>query len=223
MLNCFKDYKIFLGGFMYFGLIVPAYGYAYFAPSIIRGYGYSPIQTQLHSVPPWAAAFGFSMLVATCSDALRHRFLFTILPICVSIAGFAILLSVHYDTHVMYGALFLVTSGTYSAMPIIVCWFTMNLGGHHRRAVGSGWIIGFGNIGGIIATYAFQQSDAVHFYKTGYSICEGFICLSAVSCIAYGAACWMQNRKRDTTTDVGISEYEKVEMGDMSPDYRYML
>lgn len=24
--NVFKDYKIFVGGFMYFGLIVPAYG-----------------------------------------------------------------------------------------------------------------------------------------------------------------------------------------------------
>ena len=33
--------KIFIGGFMYFGLIVPAYGYAYFAPQIIEGYGYS--------------------------------------------------------------------------------------------------------------------------------------------------------------------------------------
>ena len=49
VLNCFKDYKIFLGGFMYFGLIVPAYSYAYFSPNIIRGYGYSPIQTQLFS------------------------------------------------------------------------------------------------------------------------------------------------------------------------------
>ena len=26
VLNVFKDYKVFLGGFMYFGLIVPAYG-----------------------------------------------------------------------------------------------------------------------------------------------------------------------------------------------------
>jgi MFS family permease len=26
VINCFKDYKFFLGGLMYFGLIVPAYG-----------------------------------------------------------------------------------------------------------------------------------------------------------------------------------------------------
>lgn len=83
---------------MYFGLIVPAYGYAYFAPSIIRTYGYSPIQTQLHSVPPWAAAFGFSMLVAALSDKLRHRFAFTIIPICIAISGFAVLMNVHHNT-----------------------------------------------------------------------------------------------------------------------------
>jgi hypothetical protein len=73
----------------------------------------------------------------------------------------------------------------------------------------------------LVATYAFQSSDAVNFYRTGYSICEGFICLSAVSCVAYGAACWWQNRQRENTpTDVGVNEYEKTEMGDMSPDYR---
>lgn len=27
VVNVFKDFKIFVGGFMYFGLIVPAYGY----------------------------------------------------------------------------------------------------------------------------------------------------------------------------------------------------
>src|SRR5271170_2714867 len=31
VVNCFKDYKLILGGLMYLGLIVPAYGYAYFA------------------------------------------------------------------------------------------------------------------------------------------------------------------------------------------------
>lgn len=33
--------KVFVGGLMYFGMIVPAYGYAYFAPTIIKTYGYS--------------------------------------------------------------------------------------------------------------------------------------------------------------------------------------
>lgn len=151
VLNVFKDFKVILGGFMYFGLIVPAYGYAYFAPSILKTYGYGQIETQLHSVPPWVAAFGFSMIVAWASDRARHRFVFVLIPICISITGFAMLLGLYPHANAEYAALHLITSGTYSAMPIIVCWFTMNLGGHHRRAVGTGWQIGFGNIGGIIA------------------------------------------------------------------------
>lgn len=113
---------------------------------IIRSYGYSAVQTQLHSVPPWAAAFGFAMLMAFLSDWARHRFAFAVFSICVSITGFGILIAVHDNIPLQYAALFLVTMGTYTAMPIIVCWFNMNLGGHHRRSVGSGWQVGFGNI-----------------------------------------------------------------------------
>lgn len=137
-------------------LIVPAYGYAFFAPGIIQSYGYSPMQTQcqsnssfiaqhpkldviVHSVPPWAAAFVFAMVIAYSSDKAKHRFLFTLIPICVGITGFAILITVHYNHKLEYAALFLVTMGTYSALPVIVCWFNMNLGGHHRRSVGTAW------------------------------------------------------------------------------------
>jgi MFS family permease len=94
VLGVFKDYKVIVAGFMYFGLIVPAYGYAYFAPGIIKTYGYGPIETQLHSVPPWAAAFGFAMLIATLSDWTRMRMPFAIFSILVCITGFGILITV---------------------------------------------------------------------------------------------------------------------------------
>jgi hypothetical protein len=127
---------------MYFGLIVPAYSYAYFAPTIIQSYNYDPITTQLRSVPPWAVSFAFSMVVAVFSDWAKHRFLFIIGAICIAISGFAILLNVHDNLEVQYAALFLIVMGTYSAMPVIVCWFNMNLSGYHRRAIGSAWQIG---------------------------------------------------------------------------------
>lgn len=50
VVDVFKDYKILIGGFMYFGLIVPAYGYAFFAPSIIQTtFNLSALQTQCKS------------------------------------------------------------------------------------------------------------------------------------------------------------------------------
>ncbi|KAK5134254.1 hypothetical protein LTR08_006798 [Meristemomyces frigidus] len=221
--NVLKDYKVIVAGFMYFGLIVPAYGYAYFAPGIIKTFGYSAVQTQLHSVPPWAAAFGLAMLVAFLSDWTQKRMPFAIAAICVAIAGFAILLTVHDRPKLQYAALFLVAMGAYTAMPLIVCWFNMNLGGHHRRSIGSAWQVSFGNVGGIIAVFAFLKKDAPD-YVTGYAICIAFTCLSVVSCILYGFACLAANRKRDKTpVDLGLTEYEKTELGDMNPEYRYLL
>ncbi|CAL5872171.1 uncharacterized protein PFLUO_LOCUS6429 [Penicillium psychrofluorescens] len=224
VLAVFKDYKIFVGGFMYFGLIVPAYSYAYFAPQIIEGYGYSAVKTQLYSIPPWAVAFGFSLMIAFASDRLKHRFAFTLFPIAVAIVGFAMLLNIHgvSNTHAEYAALFLVTSGCYSAMPVIVCWFAMNLGGHHRRSVGTAWQIGFGNIGGIIAAYSFQTQDAPQ-YRPGFIICISFICLSAASCVVYLVALRFENRKRDKAAvdPATMNEEEEEFLGDMAPTYRY--
>jgi len=208
------DPKVWLGGLMYFGLIVPAYGYAFFSPTIISTFNYSPIQTQLYSVPPYAVAFAFGLMIAFGSDRLRHRFLFVVGPICLSVTGFAVLLAVHDRTAVQYAALFLVCMGTFAAMPVIMCWFQMNLGGHHRRAVGTAWQIGFGNFGGILATYSFLASDAP-FFRRGYGICLSLIVFGGLCCAVYAALVARENRKRDAApgADAGLTEDEKTELG----------
>lgn len=164
------------------------------------------------------------MLVAFCSDRFKHRFAFTLIPLAVAIAGFAMLFTIHGKEHraAEYGALFLVTCGAYSAMPVIVCWFAMNLGGHHRRSVGTAWQVGFGNIGGIIATYSFLAKDAP-LYKPGYSICMSFCCLSVAACCVYMAAVWFENRKRDRAAvdPDAIPDEEEEYLGDLAPTYRY--
>lgn len=141
-----------------------------------------------------AAAFAFSLALAYLSDKLHHRFLFVLLPTLLGLSGVAILLRVHHAPHTQYAALFLVAMGTYAAMPVVICWFTMNLRGHHARAVGTAWQIGFGNIGGIVATFAFLAKDAPE-YRTGYGLLMGFFCLAAVSAGAYfGAVRWENGR-----------------------------
>ncbi|PYH42056.1 putative MFS transporter [Aspergillus saccharolyticus JOP 1030-1] len=228
VLDVFKDYKIFIGGLMYFGQVVSAYGYAYFAPTIINTYGYGGmLTTQLYSIPPWAAAFFFSMAIAVLSDKFKHRFAFTLIPMMITIAGYGILLNVHGVAHrnVQYGALFMVTCGTYSAMPVIVCWFAMNLGGHRRRSVGTAWQVGFGNIGGFISTYAFLAKDAPLF-RNGYIIGLSFQCFSAACCVLYLIAIWTANKRRERSMAHGngqpsLLEEEEGLQGDLAVAYRY--
>ncbi|KAK9461010.1 major facilitator superfamily domain-containing protein [Lipomyces oligophaga] len=223
--NVFKDYKVILVGFMYFGLIVPSYGYAYFAPTIIKAFNYgSTVQTQLHSVPPWVVACGASMISATLSDYFRHRYLFTVVLTSIAIVGFGMLLGIHDNKKAEYAALFLCAMGCYSAMPIVVCWTTTNFAGHLRRGVGSGFQIGFGNIGGIIATFAFLSVDAPYYTK-GYAISLAFAGLSIISCTLYEIAIMWENRRRQR--GIGLEKWEKMSeddrvfAGDLSPEFRY--
>ncbi|KAL4758354.1 major facilitator superfamily domain-containing protein [Aspergillus foveolatus] len=242
----FKDWKVFIGAFMLFGQIVSGYGtcpssrnkrfelviygdtdiagYAYFAPTIIRTFGYGEIKTQLYSVPPWAAAFGCTMLVATLSDFFRHRYAFTMIGMLIGIAGYGVLLSIRDTAHhtIQYGALFMITCGCFSASPVFLCWFGMNLGGHTRRSVGTAFQIGFGNIGGIIATYSFLEKDAP-LYRNGYIIGLSFACLSATMSTVYFFAVRYENRKRERLMAQGkeVTVEEEERLGDQACTYRY--
>ncbi|KAG5927314.1 hypothetical protein E4U42_002373 [Claviceps africana] len=116
-------------------------------------------------------------------------------------------------------------------MPVVVCWFNMNLGGHRRRAVGSAWQVGFGNLGGIIAAFVFEQDKPSGApgadFALGYDCCLGFCCVSAAACVLYALSCWRANRERDRAVDgappESVSEEESAALGDLHPGYRYLL
>jgi predicted MFS family arabinose efflux permease len=213
IIEVLQDPKVWLGSLMCLGVIVPGYSYAYFSPTIIATYNYSAIQTQLISVPPWACAFVWSMFIAFVSDWMKHRFFFAIGSMVITMIGLGLLLKVHDNHHAEYGLLFLFAIGIYTAMPMVLCWYNMNLSGHHRRAIGSAFQISFGNLGGIVATYAFLSADAPD-YHPGYSICLGFVCLGFLSACLYAGALLLENRKRDrATVHVTLTESEKMNLG----------
>ena len=74
-----------------------------------------------------------------------------------------------------------------------MCWYVMNLQGHKERSIGSAWIIGFGNTGGIVATFSFLSKDAPA-YRVGYAICIGATCLGTVATIGYLAVVAWANK-----------------------------
>lgn len=235
ILQVFKEWKVSCAGLGYFFLIVPSYGYAYFAAAIIRTLVHSlkpgqhtsqylAIQTQFYSVPSWVAAAGFFMILAVISDRIRHRVTFAIFSCLTAVAGFIMLLSNHTNVHVRYGDLFLVVSGLYTAMPLFVCWTNMNFAGHHRKAVGTAWQIGFGNIGGIIATFTFLAKDAP-FYTKGLAIGIAFTVCPALTMIVYAAGLYYENKHKFSAKNLAKWDTYPIEkkkaLGDLSPNYVY--
>jgi len=80
---------------------------AYFAPTILRSWNYSPIQSQLRTVPIAMASFVLAMILAWLSDRLRHRYAFIVGCCVVTLVGFAMLMTTQQDRKLQYGALFL--------------------------------------------------------------------------------------------------------------------
>ncbi len=71
----------------------------------------------------------------------------------------------------------------------------MNLNGHTQRSIGTAWMIGFGNTGGIVATLCFLSQDAP-LYHLGYSICMGATCLGVLAVVLYAGLVILENNAR---------------------------
>ena len=111
--------------------------------------------------------------------------------LALTIAGLAILLTVHHTFAAQYASLYLIAMGALSAGPIIIYWYIMSLEGHINRSIGSTWINSFGNTGGLFATFTFMAKDAPQ-YHTGYSIVLAFVCLGSLTTALYIARIWAE-------------------------------
>ncbi|PCH05819.1 Major facilitator superfamily domain, general substrate transporter [Penicillium occitanis (nom. inval.)] len=196
VLHYLGDLKSHLGAIMYFTIVVPIYAFSYFAATIVRALGYSTVETQLHTVPPFAAAFAYALIVAIWSDRAKIRFPFILASDALIIVGVALMLHYHGKSHFSaeYCGIVFITMGAFGGGAIIVCWILMNLQGHAQRGIGSAWTIGFGNAGGIVAVFLFLSKDAPE-YTMGYWVLIGMVLLGVVSTLLYGGLIWHEKRQ----------------------------
>jgi MFS family permease len=189
--------------------VVPIYAFSYFAPTIIKALGYGTIQTQLHSVPPFAAALGLCIVTAYFSDRWGIRYPFILLGDLLIIIGLAIMLTVHGAGHFSaeYLGICFITMGAFSSGAVIICWVLMNMQGHKQRSIGSGFVIGVGNAGGILAVFCFTKDDAP-LYKRGYWILMAMTLAGTIITVIYGLAVARERRHQDC--DDGRADSEKI-------------
>ncbi|KID72028.1 MFS transporter prlL [Metarhizium brunneum] len=192
--NFFTDPKNYLGAVMYFSVVVPVYAFAYFTPTIVKSLGYDVLQTQLRSVPPFAAAFGLCLVLAYLSDRTDLRLPYVLVSGAILITGLAILLTVHANFSLQYAGICLVCMGALGAGPSVICWYLMNLTGHKERSIGSAWMISFGNTGGILAPFAFLPHDAPS-YRLGYALCMAISVLGIVAAACYALLVLRERRR----------------------------
>ncbi|KAH9453467.1 hypothetical protein Pst134EA_024339 [Puccinia striiformis f. sp. tritici] len=214
------------------------YSQAYFQPTIVNSLGYSTSRSQLMSVPPFVVAFVVMIVTAYISDKYCTRGLVTIGCSLIGMIGFILFHVAHEDqTSLKYGSLFISLAGVYSTIPPLSAWQSNNSECHYRRA--SSIALGFiaSNLGGILSTWMFPQSEKPG-YRTGTLLSLAF-CVGMVITVTCNLI-WLKSANRskiinrekilkDYPTHDQLSHPENTrvrqqawaDLGDRHPDFKY--
>lgn len=227
-----SDWKIYVGSLIYISITVSGYATALFIPSIVNSLGYDGIESQIHSIPIWAVAAAVTVIVSYLTDRMRHRYGFIMFGVVFASIGYVILLCQGpphqlggLNMHVRYMAVFFVTTGCYIVQPVAIVWMANNLGGHYKRAIGLAIQIGFGNIGGIIASNIFNSKAAPRYF-VGYGVSLAMMVFCGIMSSVFAAGVLMENKKRDEgKRDYRLNLEPSVldNMGDDDPRFRFCL
>ena len=108
----------------------------------------------------------------------------------------------------------------------VQAWNLNNLAGPTKRALGIGYMTCIGNMGGIVGSYIFTDSEAPT-YPTGYGSSLAFAAVGIVACVILEVSLWYINKGRSSLQEHEVrskwSDEDLDRMGDKSPLFRYTL
>ncbi|EPS29526.1 hypothetical protein PDE_04476 [Penicillium oxalicum 114-2] len=222
-----KDWKTWLGAIIYMGADGSLYAFSLFVPTIINELvSYSSIRAQLLSVPPYAAAAILTVLIGFIADRTRQRGLCNIGVSLLGMVGFAMLLGCN-SPGARYAGVFLGAMGIYPAISNTISWASNNIEGVYKRGVSLGFIIGWGNLNGIVSSNIYREKDKPRYYP-GHSVVLGYLVLFLFggSVVQY----WLlrrENAKRrrgERESWIQGLDHSQIELlGDKRPDFIYTL
>jgi len=219
-----KDWKMWLGMAIYMGCDMPLYAFSLFLPTIVTGMGYtdSVIQAQLMSVPPYALAAVFTVVIGFIADRKSARGWCNIAVSISGITGFAMLLG-STTPSVQYVGTFLGALGIYPCISNTISWTANNIEGVYKRGVVLGMVIGWGNLTGVISSNIYFNDPR---FPEGHGVVMGFLAV-----FLFGGSVLMkillgrENQKRRSGQRdhwvQGLTEKEIGKLGDKRPDFIY--
>jgi MFS family permease len=191
-----RDIKIWIFGFLYMFTAMPAYAFGYFLPIILGGMGYNVRDSQLLCAPPYVTAVFSAFCFAFVADKMRTRGIFIIAQSLITILGLSMTAFAHQNS-VRYAGVFFGLAGCQGNIPAILAYNANNIVGHSKRSFSSAITVGFGGIGGIIATTVFRQQDSPK-YLPGLWTTIGFQIATILVVLGTNARMASENDKKRT-------------------------
>jgi MFS family permease len=137
-----------------------AYGFNYFYPTIVKGFGLgSTTVTLLCTAPPFLLGAIASFFISWSSDKRNERSLHIALPMCLSVCGFIISVAT-INGPARYVASFMYVVGCFAANGLVYSWAAGVLNQTpEKKAVATSMINVLAQLGNIMSPYFFRPQD----------------------------------------------------------------
>lgn len=189
-----------------------------FNPTILSQLGWTSRRAQVMTIPVWIVGIVGALLSALASGRLNKRWPFILVAILFSVVGWAIHLKQVQPPSVRYFAQFLVSFGTFIAMPLYIGLLTANLRGRAHKSFGTAIQLGLGNCANFVSSNIFIAKQAPK-YPIGFSV---GLAITAVSFPLTLLVMWIftSHNKRIDAKRAALGPGEEL---DDQKDYKYVF
>jgi len=200
-------------------------GLAFFLPTIVRTIYPSAtvISQQLHTVPPYIVGAFFTVFFPFLSWRFDRRNIFFIVCAPLIMTGYVMFLASE-NARVRYGATFIITSGAFAFGALCNAQVSANVVSDTARSSAIGTNVMFGNVGGLISTWAFLPFDGPN-YPIGNGLnlaTSGTILVLSILLLFYMKWDNKQREKRDIDAELaGLDQKTIQDLDWRHPAFRW--
>ncbi|KAJ5101632.1 hypothetical protein NUU61_003854 [Penicillium alfredii] len=189
------DMKAWLTALIYFSCNVSFSSLPVFLPTILKEMGFTAINAQGLTAPPFFASFLATISTTWVADRYQQRGLTIAVLSLIGGIGYILLVSCE-SVGVRYFGVFLAACGIFPSIANVLPWVLNNQGSDTRRGGGIILLNVIGQCGPFLGTNVFPDADAPR-YTRGMSICAAFMFFSTL--LALGLRCLLvwENRQLD--------------------------
>ncbi|KAJ5815476.1 Major facilitator superfamily domain general substrate transporter [Penicillium riverlandense] len=227
LLHTLADAKAWFTALMYFSCNVSFSSLPVFLPTILYQMGFTAIDAQGLTAPPFFASFLVTIATTWVADRIQQRGLVIAALSAMGGVGY-VLLAACSSVGVRYFGVFLAACGIFPAIANILPWVTNNQGSDTRRGAGIILLNIIGQCGPFLGTNIFPDDEAPRYFK-GMWICAAFMFFTTVLALSLRTLLVWENRKLDQKygprVEADPTKEAEIPVGveNYGADYRFVL
>ncbi|KAL1979576.1 hypothetical protein VTN96DRAFT_5549 [Rasamsonia emersonii] len=188
-----KDWKLWYALIFNICASVSAQDFSVFLPLVVKGLGYTSINANLMSVPPYVCGAMGLYLFAMSSDRHKERGYHIVVGLLICLVGLVVLVTVQHNG-AKYAGLCILLLGSYTSAPLVVAWLSGNTPEPGKRSFVIG-VNGCGNLAGVIGAQLFRAQYAPRFLLPFY-VTLGLTIFSMAGFLSYRFVLRAVNRRK---------------------------